>query len=238
MIVAIVPLAFYTQEHVDMTARFLDRLHDEVDRIGVWFNGGPLEEEGRKLLSIWSDKVEVYEAVGWNFYRMWNDGARWAQEMLAPVALYLNNDITWPKGALKVLAQTLDEAEADVACASPSPGSDFLPDGYTDIIAAPAFRGLLGWCFAIRPWMWQPVDERYVSWYGDDELAFLIHEAGWRAVRAIGVPVEHPPGGETTFQHYPEIWARRAEDEQLYREKWGDHWPQVAVNVGVDVALD
>ena len=46
MIVAVVPVAFFTEEHIDMTVRFLDKLHDEVDRIGVWHNGGTLAGEG------------------------------------------------------------------------------------------------------------------------------------------------------------------------------------------------
>lgn len=237
MIVAGVPLAFFTEEHIDMTARFLSNLIPEVDRVKVWHNGGPLDAEGQKMLEHFKG-LDIEEARGWMFYKMWNEAALWAQDIEADVLILLNNDTTWPTGAVRALGDALAGADPDIAVASPDPQSDFDPDNLQDIFAAPAFRGLLGWAFAVRPWMWQMIDERYWSWYGDDEFGFLMHQAGWRCVRAKGIPIHHPEGGETTFKHYPEIWARRAEDEQLYREKWGDSWPQVRVNVGVEVGLE
>ena len=214
MIVAIVPVAFFTQHHVDMTRRFLDALKQEMDQIGVWHNGGTLL--GDEALG---DDLHLVDAVGWGFFQMWNDGARWAQEIGADAALFLNNDIEWPTGALRALGEGLIAAPPDIAVASPDPSSDFVPGELVDINATPAYRGLMGWCFAVRPWMWQPIDERYHVWYGDDELGLLMHKAGWRCVRAKGIPVQHPVN-ETTMQYREGLWDMRHADEALYNSKW------------------
>ena len=218
MIVAVVPLAFFAESHIDMTVRFLNRLSDEVDRIAVFHNGGTLAAEGQKMLNTWAD-IQVFDADGWTFYKMWNRGAMWAQTIGADVALFLNNDIEWPPGALRALGEGLAAGPPDIAVASPDPAADFHPGELVDINATPAYRGLMGWCFAVRPWTWQTIDERYQVWYGDDELGLLMHKAGWRCVRAQGVPVQHPVN-ETTMQYREGLWDMRHADEALYNSKW------------------
>lgn len=223
MIVAVVPVAFFAESHIEMTQRFLKALSFEVDRIGVWDNGGTLN--GRVVwnvtdpIAMGNGRLQVFDAGGWGFYQMWNDGARWAQDIGADVALFLNNDIEWPPGALRALGEALHAAVPDIAVASPDPASDFHPGELVDINATPAYRGLMGWCFAVRPWMWQPIDERYHVWYGDDELGLLMNEAGWRCVRATGIPVQHPVN-ETTMQYREGLWDMRRADEALYNSKW------------------
>jgi len=223
VIVAVVPVAFFTQAHVEMTQRFLKALKQEVDHIGIWDNGGALDGKAvwnvNDPIAMGNGRVHVFDAKGWTFYRMWNAGARWAQELGADVALFLNNDIEWPPGALRALGDGLIAAPPDIAVASPDPSSDFIPGELVDINATPAYRGLMGWCFAVRPTYWQPIDERYHVWYGDDELGLLMHHAGWRCVRAKGIPVQHPVN-ETTMQYREGLWDMRHADEALYNSKW------------------
>ena len=218
LIVAVVPVAFFAEAHIDMTVRFLNKLHDEVDHIGVWHNGGTLAYEGSQMLKKWKD-IHLEDARGWRFYKMWNEGAKWAQELGADAVLFLNNDIEWPAGALRELGEALIRAPEDIAVASPDPASDFKPGVLVDINATPAYRGLMGWCFAVRPKMWQPIDERYHVWWGDDELGVLMNQAGYRCVRAGGIPVQHPVV-ETTMRYREGLWDMRREDEALYNSKW------------------
>ena len=231
MIAAVVPVAFFTQEHVDMTERFLGALELEVDRIGVWHNIWPNEDvwPAPGGSNVWAGEgawmlkqagVDIFEAPEWRFYQMWNDGAAWAQGLNADVALFLNNDITWPSGALRALGEGLAKAPPDIAVASPDPAADFVPGALVDINATPAYRGLFGWCFAVRPTYWQNIDERYHTWFGDDELGLLMNQAGWRCVRAQGVPVYHPPAGDTTMIYREDIARLRKEDQALYESKW------------------
>jgi hypothetical protein len=200
MIAAVVPVAFFIQPNIDMTAAFLDALKPEVDRIGVWHNGGTLADEGLDMLAS-HPEVEIFDARGWRFYRMWNRGVEWAKEIGADIALILNNDISWDTGTLGKLADTLRDAPEDVAVVSP---------------AYP--RPIAGWCFAVRPWTWQQIDERYHTWWGDNELERLMDEAGWRCIH-IDAPIYHP-WPLTTFQHIGGVEEMRLEDQALYESKW------------------
>ena len=85
----------------------------------------------------------------------------------------------------------------------------------------PTSQGIMPWCFAMRPRFWQPIDERYHVWFGDDELQNAVAEAGCRCILARGVPVWHPPGGDTTMSYREGVAALRQEDQQLYASKWG-----------------
>jgi len=220
LIVAVVPVAFFTEEHVDMTVRFLNKLYDEVDRIGVWHNGGTLAGTGAEMLSGFKD-LHIVDAEGWSFYAMWNDGARWANDIEADIMLVLNNDITWPPGSLRILADALASTPPNVAAASPDTGATELrPTAIQDVMLTPTSQGVLPWCFAIRPQFWQPIDERYHVWFGDDEFQNALSQAGHRAIRVGGVPVFHPIGGDTTMGHRPGVAALRLEDQALYASKW------------------
>lgn len=198
---AVVPVAFFTEQHIEMTQDFLVRLKPEADRIGVWHNGGTLADEGLDMLAS-HPEVEIFDARDWRFYRMWNDGVAWAGQVYnADVALVLNNDIIWKPGALGALADALRDEPEDVAIVSPmSP------------------RSLSGWCFAVRPWMWQQIDERYHTWYGDDELERLMQEAGWRYIR-VELPIEHPAPA-TTMQYVERVEELRREDAALHTARW------------------
>jgi hypothetical protein len=220
LIAAVVPVAFFTEEHIDMTVRFLDKLHDEVDRIGVWHNGGTLADEGWKALSIFKS-LDLFDAKDMTFYAMWNAGAAWAQSIEADILLVLNNDITWPPGSLRILAEALESTPPNVAAASPDTGATELrPTAIQDVMLTPTSQGVLPWCFAIRPRFWQPIDERYHVWFGDDEFQNALAQAGHRAIRVGGVPVFHPVGGDTTMGHRPGVAALRLEDQALYASKW------------------
>jgi len=194
VIVAVVPVAFFTAEHVEMTARFLTALDTEVDATRVYHNGGSFAAEGWRMLSG-LDRAAI-DADGWPFYRMWNDGIATAVD----VALVLNNDIEWEPGALRTLAEVLVQAPEDVAIASPSP------------------NGEPRHCFAIRPALAPKIDERYRTWYGDTELEEMVKRSGNRLMH-FDPGIRHPHI-QTTTDHLPGIHDMRLADMRLFDSKW------------------
>jgi hypothetical protein len=200
-----VPLAFFTAENVEMTEAFLENLRREpgLEKAFLYLNGGkePYSYQGG-LLALESE-FAVLDAEGWPFFKMWNDGIR-----RSSLPLVLNNDISWPPGELEKLAQGLQDADRDVAIVYPR----FDPDS----------RGLAGWCFAIRPEAFQEageIDERYKTWYGDDEMVLNLRKAGFRT-QALDVQVWH--GVTQSMVHRPEVFGERFEDLNLFRSRWGD----------------
>jgi hypothetical protein len=197
-VIAVVPVAFYVREHISMTERFLKALEMEVPFVGVYHNGGPLADEGAAMLK--TTTAVVHNAEDWPFYRMWNRGIGWAG-MSSPVCLVLNNDIEWEPGELRKLWMTLDNAPDDVAAVTVNANKH------------------LGHCFAIRPGLAPTIDERYKTWWGDNELGLLIRQAG-NHIWTKELDVRHPRIQSTT-DHIPGIREMRLADEILFREKWG-----------------
>jgi hypothetical protein len=197
-VIAVVPVAFYVREHISMTERFLKALEMEVPFVGVYHNGGPLADEGAAMLK--TTTAVVHNATNWPFYRMWNRGIGWAG-MSSPVCLVLNNDIEWEPGALRKLWMALENAEDNIAAVTVNPNKH------------------LGHCFAIRPALAPRIDERYHTWFGDNELVALIRQNGHEILSAE-LDVRHPRI-QTTTDHVPGIREMRQQDEHLFWEKWG-----------------
>jgi hypothetical protein len=213
---AVIPVAFYTARHVEMTRRFLGALYAEGIDATVYDHGGSVD--GSAAL----DGTPVVPARSWPFYRIWNRGIR---DSSAEVVLVLNNDIEWPAGALVALTDALAGAEPHVAICSPDEGaSELAPAGvqrWTRVYGPE--RGITGWCFAARPdliRLTRPIDEGYVTWYGADELVIRVETAGYHCARAMGVPVFHPHP-QTTTAHRPDFAAEIERDGDLFHRKWG-----------------
>lgn len=201
---AVVPLAFFTRDNVDMTDSFLRALAHEPGLVDlrVYLNGGaePWREQGESVARVGA--MECVDALGWPFYEMWNRGIL-ASDL---PTLVLNNDISWPRGDLQKLARALDEAPRDVAVTYPR----FEPDS----------RGLAGWCFAIRPEAFADagaIDRRYITWFGDDEMVLQLKRAGYRTL-ALDVEVWHKV--TQTMVHRPGYFDDRFSDMALFDSKW------------------
>jgi hypothetical protein len=200
---AVVPLAFFTRENVEMTEAFLDALIHEPG-LGAGFlylNGGnEWASEGETVAQ--RSGFTCIDAHDWPFYRMWNEGIERTQD----IALVLNNDIVWDRGELQKLARRLAQTSGGVAVSYPR----FEPDN----------RGLAGWCFAIRPDAFRNagrIDERYQTWFGDDELALKLKQAGYTTM-----PVETQIWHRVTqtMKHRPGYQEAIFEDMRLFEKKW------------------
>lgn len=207
----VVPVAFFTADHVDMTATFLEALREEPGcaEVHVFHNGGPVEWSPAASPPMAATRrlprpqVWIHDARGWSFYRMWNTGIR----MCAGIALVLNNDIEWDRGTLAALAEEMDAADPDVALVYPGGEEP---------------RGVAGWCFAVRPQLVKmagPIDERYITWYGDDELVLLLRRAGLRTEPRPDLQVRHLV--TATMGHRPGVEGERMQDRALFLERWG-----------------
>jgi hypothetical protein len=216
---AVVPIACFTSEHVEMTARFLAALRDEpgVGQALIYWNGGL--PEGREVIE--SFPVEVHDAEGWPFYRMWNRGIREAKRY-GPVALILNNDIEWERGALCSLAAALSEAPPRIGVTFPD-WQGIGGFGLTEVSHQNHHSGWSPWCFAVRSDVFEyipEIDESYVTWYGDDELLLNLEQAGRGAARVGGVTVRHPRPQATT-DHLPDVAKIRWRDRERFVARWG-----------------
>lgn len=85
-------------------------------------------------------------------------------------------------------------------------------------------HGIPGFCFLNRLRFGYRYDERFVWWGGDDDLIWTVLKDGRRAMVAEGCWIDHPPNGNTSGRHYPELMAAIAGDRKLLLRKWGKAW--------------
>jgi hypothetical protein len=236
-VTAVVPVYFPTAEHLRMTAAMLDSvLCEAVARVYVFDNGGAPPHAGEAgalfetLATQHGTRLQVIDAAGCNIHQMWNLGWQMALQDFGDEVLiaFLNNDIVFRPGTLEVLARAVLRNE--VWATYPDPDCR-VADGVRLSGATRATRGskrhggMTGHCFLIKGGIHTLgglalFDERYRSWYGDDDFVFRVERCGYQIHRVIGLPCDHL--NEATMQHRPDLIALRGADRELFVALWGD----------------
>lgn len=194
---------------------------EDVTKIVVYDNGYTNPDEVAAI-NDWGVRVD---AVGWPFYRMWNDAWRTAHEKGFDAVAILNDDITLFPYGLTMAASRLAEAPhvGIVGLNYNRRVSEGIGQAlYRQVSGSYRQGGIGGHAFVVRASMWgkaQSIDERYHLWYGDDELFASVADAGFDLELALGVPVDHV--ASTTSVHFPELMARTGEDAALFASRWG-----------------
>ena len=236
-ITAVIPVYFPTSGHVHMTAALLDKVLDEaVARVYVIDNGGApayvaeAAAQFEALAAQQGARLRIVGAPDCNIHQMWNLGwqaalADFGDEVLIA---FLNNDIDFRPGTLEVLARAVLRNEVWVTYpdASCRVGDGVRLSGHTRATrGSKRHGGMIGHCFLIKGGIHSKggfplFDERYRSWYGDDDFAFGVEKFGYQIHCVEGLPCDHL--NEATMRHRPDLIASREADRQLFVSKWGD----------------
>jgi hypothetical protein len=236
-IAAVIPVYFATAEHVAMTAAVLEQVFNEsAGRVYVLDNGGcaPHVEEAAALFARWQaqegERLRVLSAREKNIYEMWNVGwtsalAEFGDDVLVA---FLNNDISFRPGLLDVLARAVLRNEIwatypDPACRAAD--GVHLTGRTRATRGSKRHGGLTGHCFLIKGGIHTRgglalFDERFRTWYGDDDFAFRVERHGYQIHCVEGLPCDHL--NEATARHRPEVMAAREADRRLFVEMWGE----------------
>jgi hypothetical protein len=202
--------------HCDETVfPLIEQLLDE----GIWVT--LIDNRGTFPTDELDDRVFYFEMPQNNIHQVWNRGMDVALEHGADWCCILNDDITLAVGAPALAAKVCVDEDIWIA------GFDY--EGHEDVKlreAGGSYRdhGVGGFAYMIRPGVGLRYDERFNWWGGDDDLVWTCLQRGGRAVVVEGANVQHPDGGNTTGQHYPELMAGVSEDWQLLMDKWGKGW--------------
>lgn len=194
--------------------------YEEISKVVVYDNGYE-DKQQVEAMTEWGVRVD---AVGWRFYRMWNDAWRTAFEEGFDAVAILNDDIKMCAGGITIAASGFVELpEAGII------GLNYnrnLDQGigqalYRKVSGSYRNHGIGGFAFLVRSSTWgvvPPIDENYYLWYGDDELFANMEKTGFTLHIASGVPVEHE--ASTTANKHPELLAKTSEDEERFRARF------------------
>jgi GT2 family glycosyltransferase len=152
---------------------------------------------------------------GHSIYHEWNvaaDRARAADRYLA----LLTDDVVLAPGVLATLVDWLDRHPEygliTPAAAEPYPHVE--PTTTRLVTPSDGRRELAQWCLVVRPAAWPGVDERFRVWYGDDDLIWKTHAAGWQLAVLYGVGVGHHTS--TTISQLDWVGPAIEQDQRLW----------------------
>lgn len=204
-----------------IVSQLLWQLGDD-DRIWIFDNGSEDDTPAylRHLVEH-DDRVVVYDAAGWAFYMMWDQGiwGAWATRELTGGAhanvLVINNDIVISPNLLTRLVTALRVDERHWIA---YPNYDRrvsegeAPQELCTTAGTYRHGGMAGHCFMIAAERidWEPLVDPPLKWWGgDDVIAFKVEERGGLQVRDVGLPLDHV--NEGTASHH-ELDFQKAED--------------------------
>jgi hypothetical protein len=205
----------------------LKKLLDHLHILGIpakIYDNGHEDPEAQDFLSTRND---VVDANGWKFYRMWNNGWRYAAENGYDVVAFLNDDITLADKSLSEAANALlthkEYGLVGLNWRRRVADGEECHAGVTPATGSYRVGGIGGWAFMVRANLWgvvPPIDEAYHIWYGDDELFCLMEQAGWKTGLAVGAPVDHEMS--STLDLFPELKAKTGFDQDRFVRRWGN----------------
>ncbi|HVE28298.1 MAG TPA: glycosyltransferase [Sporichthya sp.] len=181
-----------------------------------------VDNRGELDASILDDRVRYHRCEGFNVFQAWNVGIRAARLEGDDWVAVLNDDIVLEYSACSRVAETL-KARTDVWIA----GFDYERHkrlGLREAVGSFREHGIGGFAFMLRPESRLEFDPLFNWWGGDDDLVYTCRFMGGKAMVVEGVHVQHPPGGGTSSQHYPEVMAELGSDRLLLQAKWGKSW--------------
>lgn len=180
-----------------------------------------VDNRGELDSSILDDRV-LYLHIEGTVFQSWNVGIDTAKAKRHDWVAILNDDIVLEYSACSRVAETL-KARPDVWIA----GFDYEHHkrlGLREAVGSFREHGIGGFAFMLRPESGLAFDPLFNWWGGDDDLVYTCRFMGGKAMVVEGVHVQHPPGGGTTSQHYPEVMAELGSDRLLLQAKWGKSW--------------
>jgi hypothetical protein len=193
---------------VHMTHNLLSALHRQGDVAGIYvFDNGSTQyevKETRRVAALTG--AEVIMAEGKTIHQMWNEGHERilkhdANGQPFNIAV-LNNDLRIGPHFLLRQATAL---RADNELLAVCPNYDGRKgSGVQYVTGTWGMGGMSGFAFMFKGEQFRtPFDEKFKWWYGDDDFALRIFDAGKKVGLVYAATVEHLNGGSQTAKDHP-----------------------------------
>lgn len=201
----------------ELTKSLLDELskQNEYTKILLFDNGST--DDTRELAMSYPRLEYIYRPDS-TIYEMWNEGWAIAQKRCKiPCVAFLNNDISISSRFLSTLRDAL-RADKNLWAVYPcyDPRTRDRDAGVVYTKGTYRQGGMCGFAFMIKGEApIDAVDERFQWWYGDDDIAYKIDQAGYKIGRVPKTYVHHI--GEATSREIEGIGKLKEQDMRLWK---------------------
>jgi hypothetical protein len=196
-----------------------------VYEVNIYDNGH--DEEGAERLKLFcepEDKINYVDTRGLTLHGQWNKALQYAKDN-HPCTITLSNDDLEISDMMVSTVSSVINSSNDYWIAYPANMSQHNNNKPLITKGTKADSGMDGCCFMIKSQAFLEglpfIDERFVYWGGDDDIACNVEAMGKRQVRVNTVWVDHVNSATTSKPGFEWMREAVASDRILLKEKWG-----------------
>ena len=196
-----------------------------VYEVNIYDNGH--DEEGAERLKLFcepEDKINYVDTRGLTLHGQWNKALQYAKDN-HPCTITLSNDDLEISDMMVSTVSSVINSNNDYWIAYPANMSQHNNNKPLITKGTKADSGMDGCCFMIKSQAFVEglpfIDERFVYWGGDDDIACNVEAMGKRQVRVNTVWVDHVNSATTSKPGFEWMREAVASDRILLKEKWG-----------------
>ena len=208
---------------IKLVSKYL--LDENIKEVYIYDNGH--KEEGRcSLLSFAddTDRVSYCDTRGLSLHGQWNKALRFALDNHPCNIVLSNDDLDIDQGMVSKLSSALDSSD-EYWIAYPANKLQYNNSGIKNTRGTKADGGMDGSCFMIKSEALKAgmplVDERFVYWGGDDDIARNVEAMGKKQIRVSNTWSDHMNENTSSRPEFKWMQDAKESDRILLKEKWG-----------------
>ena len=200
-------------------------LDENIKEVAIYDNGHR-EEDGHTLLSFANDtnRVCYYDTRGLSLHGQWNKALQFALDNHPCNIVLSNDDLDIDEGLVSKLSSALDSND-EYWIAYPANKLQYNNSGIKITRGTKADGGMDGSCFMIKSEAFKSgmsfVDERFVYWGGDDDIARNVEMMEKQQIRVTNTWSDHMNENTSSRPEFKWMQEAKENDRILLREKWG-----------------
>lgn len=196
-----------------------------VYEVNIYDNGH--DKEGAESLKFFcepEDKINYVDTRGLTLHGQWNKALQYAKDN-HPCTITLSNDDLEISDMMVSTVSSVINSSNNYWIAYPANMSQHSNNKPLITRGTKADRGMDGCCFMIKSQAFLEglpfIDERFVYWGGDDDIARSVESMGKKQVRVNTVWVDHVNSATVSKPGFEWMQEAVVSDRILLKEKWG-----------------
>jgi hypothetical protein len=208
---------------IKLVSKYL--LDKNIQEVFIYDNGHK-EEDKHILLSfaVDTDRVWYYDTRGLSLHGQWNKALQFALDSHPCNIVLSNDDLDIDEGLVSKLSYELNSND-EYWIAYPANKLQYNNSEVKITRGTKADGGMDGSCFMIKSEALKAgmplVDERFVYWGGDDDIARNVEAMGKKQIRVNNTWSDHMNENTSSRPEFKWMQDAKESDRILLKEKWG-----------------
>jgi GT2 family glycosyltransferase len=208
---------------IELACKYLS--DPSLDKLFIYDNGHTLEDaEKLKSINILNSKAEYVDTRGLSLHGQWNKALKFALENHPCNIILSNDDLDVDENIVFKLSTALN-SDKEYWIAYPANKTQYNNKDINITSGTKADGGMDGSCFMIKSEAFKSkmpfVDERFVYWGGDDDIAKNVEAMNKKQIRVNNTWSDHINESTSSRPEFKWMQEAKENDRILLKEKWG-----------------